>query len=180
MCIQTWSVPWGQLSLLMHIPTSTQLVRKWASKYLATIQSKSPCSLFHHWFWWVCLPNPATTQITLSPVKAPSFSRWDWFLLKFIEWDSPSILLCFQKIFILYWNKLSCFLCFLRLFHILVLLFHKFFEPNRCFKLQMNSDICEGFTSPNYSWTFRWNCQHLFKKLKSDTMHKKQLFLYGL
>ena len=41
------------------------------------------------------------------------------------------------------------------LFHILVLLFHNFFEPNRCFILQMNSDICEGFIGPNYSWTFQ-------------------------
>jgi hypothetical protein len=30
----------------------------------------------------------------------------------------------------------------------------------------MNSDIREDFIGPNYSWTFSYNCQHLFNKLQ--------------
>jgi hypothetical protein len=166
--VLTNMVPWGKLSLLCTVPLPHSLYINELANILQPFSLNLHVHLFHHWFWWVTLPNPSIAQITLSPVKAPSSRRWDWFISQFIEWDSP-IILCFQKVFILYWNKLPCFL---RLFYILILLFHKFFEPNRCFIMQMNSDICEGFIGPSYSWTFRCYCKHLFKKLQSDTTHK--------
>jgi len=50
----------------------------------------------------------------------------------------------FQKECVLY-NKLPCVLCMLGEFHILLLINHKFLEPQRPLTLKMVSDICGGF-----------------------------------
>jgi hypothetical protein len=60
----------------------------------------------------------------------------------------------------------------MRLFYTLELSYHKFFEPNSCIIMQMNSEICEGFIGRSYSRTLRCHCKHLFKKLQSDRAHK--------
>jgi hypothetical protein len=159
-----------------HFACTSLLPHSWYINELANILRPFSLNLHVHHFITGSDGSVYPVLLLHTSLSAPSFSRWGSFLSQFIEWDSPSIILCLQKIFILYWNKL---LCFLRLFHILVLLFCKVFEPNRCFILQMNFDIFEGFIGPNYSWTLRCNCQHLFNKLQSDTMHKKHCSYMG-
>jgi hypothetical protein len=64
--------PMGQLSLAMHIPTSTQFICRWASKYLVAIQCESWCTAFHDWFWWITFPHSCYcadhSQLSQGPI----------------------------------------------------------------------------------------------------------------
>jgi hypothetical protein len=93
--------------------------------------------------------SPAIAQITLSSVElclslsevVCSRALWNKTLLQsFNVFYASTNCLHFIK------NKFSCFFIFFEV----TLYFHDFLEPNQCFTVKMNSDVCGCFTGPNY------------------------------
>jgi hypothetical protein len=58
-----------------------------------------------------------------------------------MELDAPSIICGSKKCLYFIKNKL---LSFLMLFYTLLLVLHKFLEPNKCLALKMDSGVCDS------------------------------------
>jgi hypothetical protein len=93
-----------------------------------------------------CESASSTLLLFHRPLLAKSrsvFHKVRLLLLGFMEQDLLSTFTVFyvSKKHLYFIKKLPCFLRFLRLFHILLLVPHKFLEANWYFPLKMDSDV---------------------------------------
>jgi hypothetical protein len=109
------------IPLFWHIMTGSN---EWAWHHMA-VESASPILLL----------------LSTSPsVQSISFIVWGWLLSSFMEWGSPSIILCplyTPKLFVVYHKQTSM------IFEVIIftfLVFHKLLELNRQFTLKMGSN----------------------------------------
>jgi hypothetical protein len=92
-------------------------------------------------------PSPAIAEL-LSPESSSVF-RWvrRTLLQSFTMFQASQMCLHFVK------NKLSCCFTFWGYFIFLLLVFRELLEPNRSFTMNIDSEVCDGITGPNQSWT---------------------------
>jgi hypothetical protein len=147
-------LPHIQHSLHVHVPRNSEF-RHFVINNFATV-----VSAFRDWFRRIRIrmephglrvgrpQSPAIVQI----IAAQCCTKWGWLLSYF----SHLMYLCFQKLFVFYWNKISLFYAFWSHFIPLLLTFLKLLKANRRFALKSNSDVrdCDfrdGVICPNKS-----------------------------